>query len=147
MQTADTVKQYITDVTAEGFYFSIDVDKTFTTNGKGYWSTVAKDVHVTSIGMYISTEQDDDSFCDGDLAVCYTEATWDNAVHGLIYTDKAFIAQVREFLIAQGFDAEAVADISYSEQGMQDDERVSCDAYAFASYIRKLSNAKIIVLE
>ena len=147
MQTTQTVQQYITNATAEGFNFSIDVNKTFTTAGDGYWSTVAKDVFVTSIGMYISTEQNADCFCDGDWAVCYTEATWDNAVHGLFYTDKALIAQVREFLIAQGFDTEAVADISYSEQGMQDDERVSCDAYAFADYLRKVSNAKITILD
>ena len=144
---AQTVKQFITDTTAEGFLFSIDVNKTFTTDGKGYWSNVVKDVFVTSIGMYISTEQDDNSFCDGDLAVNYTEATWDNNVDGLIYTDKTFLAQVKEFLIAQGFNAEAVNDISYSEQGMQDDERVSCDAYAFADYVRNISNATITIID
>ena len=98
---AQTVQQFITDTTAEGFLFSIDVNKTFTTAGDGYWSNVVKNVFVTSISMYISTEQDDNSFYDGDLAVCYTEATWDNAVDGLIYTDSAFKAQVKEFLIAQ----------------------------------------------
>ena len=144
---AQTAQQFITDTTAEGFLFSIDVNKTFTTAGDGYWSNVSKDVFVTSISMYISTEQDDNSFCDGDLAVNYTEATWDNAVDGLIYTDKAFLAQVKEFLIAQGFNAEAVNDISYSEQGMQDDERVSCDAYAFADYMRNISNATITIID
>ena len=144
---AQTVQQFITDTTAEGFLFSIDVNKTFTTAGDGYWSNVVKNVIVTSISMYISTEQDDNSFYDGDLAVCYTEATWDNAVDGLIYTDSAFKAQVKEFLIAQGFNAEAVNDISYSEQGMQDDERVSCDAYAFADYMRNISNTTITIID
>ena len=144
---AQTVQQFITDTTAEGFLFSIDVNKTFTTAGDGYWSNVVKNVFVTSISMYISTEQDDNSFYDGDLAVCYTEATWDNAVDGLIYTDSAFKAQVKEFLIAQGFNAEAVNDISYSEQGMQDDERVSCDAYAFADYMRNISNTTITIID
>ena len=144
---AQTVQQFITDTTAEGFLFSIDVNKTFTTAGDGYWSNVVKNVFVTSISMYISTEQDDNSFYDGDLAVCYTEATWDNAVDGLIYTDSAFKAQVKEFLIAQGFNAEAVNDISYSEQGMQDNERVSCDAYAFADYMRNISNTTINIID
>ena len=144
---AQTVKQFIVYTQAEGFNFEIAVNKTFTTAGDGYWSNVSKDVFVTSISMYISTEQDDNSFCDGDLAVNYTEATWDNAVDGLIYTDKAFLAQVKEFLIAQGFNAEAVNDISYSEQGMQDDERVSCDAYAFADYMRNISNATITIID
>ena len=144
---AQTVQQYITDTTAEGFLFNIDVNAVFNTAGDGLWSNAVKDVFVTSIAMYISTEQDDNSFCDGDLAVNYTEATWDNAVDGLIYTDSAFLAQVKAFLINAGFDADAVNDISYSEQGMQDDERVSCDAYAFADYIRKLSNIKITIAE
>jgi hypothetical protein len=144
---AQTVKQYISNVHAEGFNFEIAVNKTFTTVGDGYWSNVAKDVFVTSISMYISTESDDNSFCDGDLAVNYTEATWDNSVDGLIYTDSAFLAQVKEFLIAQGFDAQAVNDITYSEQGMQDDERVSCDAYAFGDYMRTISNAAITIID
>ncbi len=144
---AETVKQFISNVDAEGFLFSIDVNTTFNTAGNGLWSDVSKDVFVTSISMYISTESDDGDFYDGDLAVNYTEATWDNNVDGLIYTDKAFLADVRAFLIAQGFDAEAVNAISYSEQGMQDDERVSCDAYEFADYLRKVSNAKITIVE
>jgi hypothetical protein len=144
---AQTVKQFITNVDAEGFLFSIDVNKTFTTCGDGYWSNVVKDVFVTSISMYIGTMQEDDYYGDGDLAVNYTEATWDNAVDGLIYTDSAFLEQVQAFLINAGFDTEAVNNITYSEQGMQDDERVSCDAYAFADYIRKLSNVKITIAE
>jgi hypothetical protein len=47
-----------------------------------------------------------------------------------------FLQQVKQFLIDAGFNADAVNDITYSEQGMQDDERVSCDAYAFADYVR-----------
>ena len=143
---AQTVQQYITNTTTEGFLFSIDVNTTFNTAGNGLWSNAVKDVFVTSISMYISTEKDGDWFCDGDLAVNYTEATWDNNVDGLIYTDKAFLAQVKAFLINAGFDNEAVNAITYSEQGMQDDERVSCDAYSFADYLRTLTNAEIIVL-
>ena len=146
-QTAETVKQFISDVGAEGFNFEIDVNKTFTTCGDGYWSNVVKEVFVTSISMHIGTESDDGDFYNGDLAVNYTEATWDNNVDGLIYTDSEFLHCVREFLINAGFNVAAVEDISYSEQGMQDDERVSCDAYAFADYIRTLSNAKITIAE
>ena len=146
-QTAETVKQFISNVDAEGFSFEITVNKTFTTCGDGYWSNVVKEVFVTSIAMYIGTESDDGDFYNGDLAVNYTEATWDNAVDGLIYTDSEFLHCVREFLINAGFNVAAVEDISYSEQGMQDDERVSCDAYAFADYIRTLSNAKITIAE
>lgn len=144
---AQTVKQFIVHEQAEGFNFEIAVNKTFKTCGDGYWSNVVKDVFVTSISMYIGTVNEDDYFGDGDLAVNYTEATWDNNVDGLIYTDSAFLEQVKDFLINAGFDASAVEEISYSEQGMQDDERVSCDAYDFAHYMRKISNAKITIVE
>ena len=134
------LQQYF-EIDDESIMFNIAVNKTFTTDGKGLWSNAVKDVYVESISMYIGTvdEDGDGYYGDGDLAVNYTEATWDNNVDGLIYTDKAFLAQVQEFLIAQGFDAEAVNAITYSEQGMQDDERVSCDAYKFADYVRKLN--------
>lgn len=124
-----------------GILFTIAVNKFFNTCGDGYWSDIAKEVYVESICMYISTENINDEgeaaeYCDGDLAVVYTEDTWDNSAYGLIYTDSLFLQQVKQFLIAAGFNADAVNDISYSEQGMQDDERVSCDAYAFGDYVR-----------
>jgi hypothetical protein len=145
VQTAETVKQFISNVDAEGFLFVIEVNKMFNTCGDGYWSNIAKEVYVESISMYISTENINDEgeeaeYCDGDLAVNYTEATWDNNVDGLIYTDSLFLQQVKQFLIDNGFDANAVNDITYSEQGMQDDERVSCDAYEFADYVRNTLN-------
>jgi len=120
---------------------NVVVNKVFTTCGDGYWSKVIRKVFVNSITMYVSTvndgDEDEEYYNDGDLAVNYDSFTWENEIDGLIYTDSAFIAQVREYLIAQGFNADAVNDIDYSEQGMQDDERVSCDAYEFADYIRK----------
>jgi hypothetical protein len=128
------------EIDDEGMLFNIAVNKTFTTCGDGYWSNVVKDVFVESISMFISTVGDEGDYCDGDLAVNYTQATWDNATDGLIYTDSAFLAQVQEFLISKGFDIEAVNAITYSEQGMQDEERVSCDAYDFADYVRKVIN-------
>ena len=144
---AQTVQQFIDYTQEEGFNFEIVVNKTFTTAGDGLWSNVVKDVFVESISMFISTVNDEGDFYDGDLAINYTEATWNNAKDGLIYTDRAFIAQVHAFLINAGFDNEAVNSISYSEQGMQEDERVSCDANEFADYLRNISNAKITIVE
>jgi hypothetical protein len=144
---AQTVQQFIEYTQEDGFNFEIVVNKTFTTAGDGLWSNVVKDVFVESISMFISTVNNEGDFYDGDLAINYTEATWDNDVDGLIYTDRAFIAQVQAFLINAGFDNEAVNSISYSEQGMQEDERVSCDANEFADYLRNISNAKIAIIE
>lgn len=129
---------------AEGFLFNVNTNEVYTTAGDGYWSDVSKAVRVTAMGMYVGTVAEGDYYCDGDFFVTYDEATWDNSTDGLIYTDSAFLANVqdkmRDVLAQMGVDyatANAlVADITYSEQGMQDDGRVSCDAYALADFLR-----------
>lgn len=132
------------DVNDEGFMFNVETDEVYTTAGDGYWSDAVKDVRVVAMGMFVSTAADEDERCDGDFYVCYDEATWNIDKDGLIYTDSAFIANVqdkmRDVLIGMGVDDELantlVADITYSEQGMQDDGRVSCDAYELADFLR-----------
>lgn len=132
----NTLAQYITNVVSYGFTFKIAVDKVFATGGNGLWSTAVKDVTVNSITMFVTTDEEES--CNSDMGINYNESTWDNDTDGLIYTDKTFIAALREFLIAAGFDAAAVNDIGYSEAGMQDDERVSCDAEKFAAMVREI---------
>jgi hypothetical protein len=133
---ANTLQNFV-QRDSEGMLFTIAVNKFFNTCGDGYWSDVAKEVYVESICMYIVNDAEEG---DGDLAVNYTEDTWDNSAYGLIYTDSLFLEEVKQFLIDNGFNAEAVNAITYSEQGMQDDERVSCDAYEFADYVRNTLN-------
>jgi hypothetical protein len=128
--------------TEDGFMLNITVNKVFTTCGDGYWSDVAKEVFVTDVGMFVSTNNEADAgeeamYCDGDMYVLYDEATWDNSVDGLIYTDSAFLEQVRTALIKGGVSIEAAEAVTYSEQGMQDEGRVSLDAYDVADYVRK----------
>ena len=129
----------------EGFNFAVALDEVYTTAGDGLWSAVSKDVRVTEMGVYVGTKSSDGEFySDGDFYVLYDEATWDNATDGLIYTDSAFIANVRDFMrdvllrmdIDDDVANELVGDITYSEQGMQDDGRVSCDAYALVEFLR-----------
>lgn len=124
--------QYVTR-DDEGFTLSIPVNKMFNTSGDGLWSNTAKEVFVTEISMYIAADADEG---DGDLAVHYTAETWDDEELGLIYTDTAFLDCVQTELIKAGISIEAAEDVCYSEQGMQDTERVSCDAYALADYVR-----------
>lgn len=125
----------------DGYNLNITVNKMFTVCGDGYWSDTAKEVFVTDIGMFVSTENTSDegeeaSYCDGDMYVLYDEATWDNDTLGLIYTDSAFLECVQTALIKAGISIEAAEAVTYSEQGMQDEGRVSCDAYALADYVR-----------
>jgi hypothetical protein len=115
-----------------GYMLDIAVNKMFTTCGDGYWSTVAKEVFVESIAMFISADEEG---CDGDLQAYYTEETWNDS-YGLIYTDSAFLECVHTALIAAGISIEAAEDVCYSEQGMQGDTYVSMDAYALGDYVR-----------
>ena len=135
---AQTLKQ---NANNEGFNFVVSTNEVYETAGDGYWSDAIKKVRVTEMGIYIAN---DEEYGDGDFYVLYDEATWNNDEDGLIYTDSAFIANVqdkmRDELLKMGVDDdtanELAGDISYSEQGMQDDGRVSCDAYALADFLR-----------
>ena len=98
------------------------LENTFTlhTNGRGYWSRKATAVEITHLQLaYINDEMDF-----GELRVRFNTNTWDVNKDGLIYTDKQFMRELKELLTAKGFDGK---DVSYSEQGMQGDNYVSCD--------------------
>lgn len=93
---------------------------TLTTSGTGYWSTARKNVRTTRIDVpYIDDERDF-----GELRVYFDTATWDVETDGLIYTDARFMTELSAVLAQAGFN---VTDLSYSEQGMQGDNFVSCD--------------------
>jgi hypothetical protein len=128
--------QHVTRNDEESYTLDITVNKLFTVAGDGLWSNTAKQVFVTNITMYIGAVEEDGYYGDGDLAVHTTADTWNEQELGLIYTDKAFIADVRAALVEAGIDATAAADVDYSEQGMQDEGRVSCDANMLAEYVR-----------
>ena len=146
------MQKFFSDASAEGFTFNISTDVVLTTSGCGYWSEAVKDVRVTDIGMFVTTVNDADEgeeamYCDADMYVLYDEATWDNSVDGLIYTDSAFLEQVQEALfkallelnVDKATAKEVAYSVSYSEQGMQDDGRVSLDAFDVADYLRKFN--------
>ena len=92
----------------------------FETAGNGYWSNVSKEVDIED--MRVSYCNEDKDF--GELCVYFDTSDWDVNKDGLIYTDKLFLEQLRDFLEEQGL---AGFDVSYSEQGMQGDDYVSLD--------------------
>lgn len=95
-------------------------ERTLNTNGKGYWSDVAKAVNTTKITVdYVNDENDF-----GELRVHFNTKSWNVDAEGLIYTDSQFIKELRKELTAVGL---AGADVDYSEQGMQGDSYVSLD--------------------
>ena len=101
------------------------LENTFTlhTDGKGYWSERATAVTVWSLDLhYINEERDF-----GELCVHFNTDDWDVDVDGLIYTDKLFMSELRAYLQTIGFTEAESNDVSYSEQGMQCENYVSCD--------------------
>jgi len=100
--------------------------KTFTTlhtNGSGCWSNTAKAVEITSIELqYCNSKR---NF--GELCVFFTADSWNIEKLGLIYSDQLFIQELIAYLQMIGFLESEANDVSYSEQGMQGDNYVSCD--------------------
>lgn len=118
----------------------MQVYTTLHTAGTGYWSSTAKSVDIEMLRLqYINEERDF-----GELCVHFAEASWDVNTEGLIYTDTLFIEQLQDYLVTLGFTAEEAADVSYSEQGMQGDNYVSCDVGAvFIAGLARLDPAHV----
>ena len=95
------------------------VTATLNTNGSGYWSRKQAAVEITRLQLAYTNDELDF----GELRVYFNTKTW-AWQDGLIYTDKQFMRELKELLTAKGFDG---SDVSYSEQGMQGDNYVSCD--------------------
>ena len=95
------------------------------TNGNGLWSDVERAVRIVDMVLGGGTEYEDDKTIFGEFRVYFDTETWDTSKDGLIYTDKGFLRELREFLNAHGLPGD---DVCYSEQGMQGDDYVSLDA-------------------
>lgn len=97
-----------------------------TTDGLGLWSNVVKTVHCTKLSVYVYDTDVEDDRAYGELSV-YFDNSWDIKVDGLIYTDKNFLKELSVALQGIGFSTKAIAEVYYSEQGMQGDDYVSFD--------------------
>ena len=95
------------------------------TNGNGLWTDVERAVRIVDMVLDKGTEYEDDKTIFGEFRVYFDTDTWNTYEDGLIYTDKGFLRELREFLNAHGLPGD---DVSYSEQGMQGDDYVSLDA-------------------
>lgn len=108
------------------------------TDGKGWYSNQARPVIITK--MELSYDNDDGDF--GELRVYFDTDSWNTEVHGLIYTDKQWIKELRAFLKNHSY--KGVNDVNYSEQGMQGDDYVSLDVRkAFIDSWKLRNNEKL----
>ena len=97
----------------------------FHTDGSGFWSKESKPVAIEDMNSgYINDECENGSPTFGELRVYFDTDSWNISHDGLIYTDKKFLKELKEFLDSQDL---ASADVSYSEQGMQAHNYVSLD--------------------
>jgi len=130
-----SIRQYITLQDDEGVNLQIPVDEEFA------------GVHITEIGMYVSTVKEDpeeDFWMDGDLYV-----VWDTAglptgynsdtarVMDEFYARDGYTKRLAELLESAGFSSAAAQSVTTSESGMQDVGRASYDAYEIADEVRR----------
>lgn len=123
------------------------------TNGKGHWSVESRMVHINRIGFgYRSIDYYPEDEFHGELRAYFepdgfSPGSWNVDGHGLIYTDKQWMKEFKVGLRKHGFSIKAVANVSYSEQGMQGDNFVSMDVgpVFYASYLRLLKANKMSV--
>lgn len=84
------------------------------TNGIGFWTGVRKKVNIHSIEID-----------DGEMKAYFNVKDWDETVHGLIYTDEGWLESFKNELVKIGVSSKIVADVGYSEYGMQGENFVS----------------------
>jgi len=98
----------------------------FRTCGDGHWSRCVADVSIDKFVVNATTYPDYDKLvCE--LCVYFDTSTWDRSKVGLIYTDSGWMADLTDYLIEMGFSQNTVAQVTYSEQGMQGVNFVSFD--------------------
>lgn len=93
-------------------------EEVLNTSGDGWWSLQQKPVKITGLEV---NRWSNHKF--GELRVFFDATTWDIEKDGLIYTDKGFKRELKDYLKRAGY---SIA-VDYSEFGMQGDNFVSLD--------------------
>jgi hypothetical protein len=102
------------------------INEVLHTDGAGHWSNKTKPVAVSGMELI---HKDGEKY--GELRIFFPTESWNITEDGLIYTDRLFEAELKEYLFRAGYDA---SKLTYSEQGMQGYNYVSCDV--FESFIK-----------
>jgi hypothetical protein len=106
----------------------LPVDLLLATAGDGLWSAAKTALRVHQLAVTVWHSGDDTW---GELRAYFDPALWRVEDQGLIYTDSLWIHQLREWLnLATPLGAAAIAEVDYSEQGMQAADYVSMDVDA-----------------
>jgi hypothetical protein len=99
------------------------LNKTVNTDGKGLWSRRRGPVTITKIVWTTSPPNEYRDEPETLLRVFLDPRTWDNSVHGLVYTDGTFRKELRDLLVELHAIGELPdlpwSELNYTEQGMQ----------------------------
>lgn len=118
----------------------MQINLNVSTDGKGLWSSKKRSVALLDLDLaYVADDKKH-----GELRVYFDTRDWDVHHDGLIYTDRGFLLDLRGQLVVKvGFNILAVADINYSEQGMQEVDYISFDVgETFIKDWERVSDAK-----
>ena len=115
------------------------------TAGNGLWSNEDRKIVHSKAYLSFFDREEVNNFKRGnftnipfaDFRVFFPKRYWDVNKHGLIYTDRQWIKDLRQGLSTLGFSPKAVKDVDYSEQGMQGDSYVSL--HAGKKFLKELS--------
>ena len=110
--------------------------------GNGLWSDELRRVKLLEASVRFADPEDQGG---GELRVKFDTKTWNPDKHGLIYTDRNWIKDLRKILVKKGFSEKAAKDVDYSEQGMQGDNYVSCDVGK--KFLKEWKEKKLTVSE
>lgn len=112
------------------------------TDGKGFWSKVNKKVRLNKAEIifyeenfikFLFRENDAHAY----LRVHFSRTSWDYDKHGLIYTDRLFVRELRTAFKNYGLTFKP-SDLDYTEQGMQGDDYVSL--YVSGKFLTSLAD-------
>lgn len=112
------------------------------TDGKGFWSKVKKKVRLNKAEVFFYEEdfikfllRDNDAHAH--LKVYFPRTSWDYDKHGLIYTDRLFVRELRTAFKNYGLTFKP-SELDYTEQGMQGDDYVSL--YVYGKFLTSLAD-------
>lgn len=107
-----------------------------TTYGNGLWSNRQKTIRHNRADISIYNGNNEASeFHSGrfknlqyaELRVYFTKKDWDTNNHGIIYTDRNWIKDLRSHFKNMGYSSKAIKEVDYTEAGMQGQNYVSLD--------------------
>jgi hypothetical protein len=88
------------------------------TSGTGHWTSEKRQVGIKSIELCYT----DDELGFANIVAFFKTGDWNTEKHGLIYTDRKWLANFRKLCNSLGLPG---CDVDYTEQGMQGTDYVS----------------------